>query len=201
MAFDGIPSRPSGDALNRKVVAAVSATLADETGLSPDQCDEIAASMCDGQPWQANTALAPKRRCAVAKGNGFVLAFVENMVELTRIGLTAREWEVLAYILKAMEFGNLVELKQRKAAADFGVSPSTMAGYFKTLRAKGVLVENEGHMYINSNLFMKGLASRMSKERADHLHAASNDGGRFKRVMTTPKKKATTGQRHPRVAA
>lgn len=180
-----LPSVLASDAtISHDIIAAVASTLHERTGLSPDQCDEMAADMCDGQPWQSQNFQAPKRRLAVKKGNHFVLAFVENMLELARLGVSKREWEVLAYILKQMEFGNLVAFSQAACARDLSLCTSTVSTIFKSLRTKGVLVETNGHLFVNSNLFMKGLMPRMKKDRAANLKAAaSTAAGAFKSVM------------------
>jgi hypothetical protein len=44
-----------------------------------------------------------------------------------------------------------------------------MSNIFKKLKQKGILVEHHGHLYINSNIFAKGMSHQLDEKRKEHL--------------------------------
>lgn len=109
----------------------------------------------------------------------FVIAFIDNLETLLALDLTTRDIRVITHILKVMEFGNLICLNQAKIAEDLNIKASNMSAIFKKLKQKGVLVENDGHLYMNSNIFSKGLPHKLGKEKNDHLRSAKLETEHF----------------------
>lgn len=107
----------------------------------------------------------------------YVIAYPHNMRALVSMGLTPREFRVLFYILDAMEWGNLLSFSQRAACDALKIDKSTMSKIFKRLVARGVLVRNGGHIYVNSNLFAKGLGKNAQAATRQKLHDAAVEIG------------------------
>ena len=68
-----------------------------------------------------------------------------------------------------MEYGNLVSISQASIARELNLAKSNVSYNFKKLKAKGILIDKDGNIYMNSNLFSKGLAHAMSKENRENL--------------------------------
>lgn len=102
----------------------------------------------------------------------FVLAFTDNLCTLASLNITQNELKIITYILKAMEYGNLVSISQASIARELNLAKSNVSYNFKKLKAKGILIDKDGNIYMNSNLFSKGLAHAMSKENRENLKNA-----------------------------
>jgi hypothetical protein len=107
----------------------------------------------------------------------YVVAFPENLVAIAALGLTPSEMKVLAHILKAMEWGNLLSFEQKACAEAVGLGKSAVSKIFRSLTAKGVIVRNDGHLYINSNLFAKGWGSKWTTTQERLAMAAKEING------------------------
>lgn len=105
----------------------------------------------------------------------YVVAYPSNLRALAALNLCAAELKVVAYILDAMEWGNLIGFSQKAACEALGMKRSNMSVVFRKLHQKGVIVENNGHMYVNSNLFAKGLRENMYPETRKRLSAAQGE--------------------------
>jgi len=111
----------------------------------------------------------------------YVVAYPENLRTLIDLGLTPRQFKVLLHILDAMGWGNLIGFSQKAACDALKIDKTTMSKIFKSLTAAGVLVKIEGHTYLNSNLFAKGLSQNTYSQTAKRLADAA---------VTTPHIKA-----------
>jgi hypothetical protein len=105
----------------------------------------------------------------------YVVAYPQNLRALAALDLSSRELKVVVYILEAMDWGNLIGFSQTRACEALGMKRSNMSLIFKRLHEKGVIVENGGHMYINSNLFAKGLRENMFAETRKRLSEAQSE--------------------------
>lgn len=99
----------------------------------------------------------------------FVLAFTSNLRQLAELNISQNELKVITYILEVMEFGNLISINQTVIAKELGVAKSNISYTFKKLRSKNILIENNGHLFMNSALFQKGLSHSLTTERRDNL--------------------------------
>lgn len=107
----------------------------------------------------------------VSLKNDFVILFLENFDRLiTELKLNTSELRVLIYILKKMEYGNLVSLSQVSIVKALNMNKSNVSVVFNKLIKKDVLIkDSDGNMYVNSNLVMKGLRHRLSREKKENL--------------------------------
>jgi len=146
--------------------------------LTPSQIEEVDELAKSGSNIEVNTVV---RKARPKIKQEFVITFIDNLQVLADLGLSSRQLKVMLYMLKAMEFGNIIMLSPKKMAEDLGIDKGNISRDLKELRNKNVLVEHEGHTYINSNIFVKGLKGGMSPEREKNLKAAqSTNGGLFK---------------------
>lgn len=145
--------------------------------LSEDEKDQVRDLAKDGASIEATTYIKRKRPKIEQE---FVIAFIENLQALADLDLSSRQFKVMLYMLRAMEFGNLLMLNQKKMAQDLKIDSGNLSRDLKALRLKKVLIEVDGHTYVNSCLFAKGLKGGMEKEREAHLKSAQSTGGLYK---------------------
>ena len=96
----------------------------------------------------------------------FFIGFADNLLNLD---LKPTEFKIVIYILKMMNFGNLVSLKQATISKDLAIDKSAVNRAWKELLIKKVLVDVEGHIFFNSNYCAKGVSSALSKEKIAQL--------------------------------
>lgn len=115
--------------------------------------------------------------------NEFVILFLENFDRLiTELHLTTTELRVLVFILKKMEYGNLINLNQTAVCNSLDMKKSNVSLIFKKLKEKKVLIEDvEKNLYVNSNLVMKGLKHKLDKTRMNNLKTAQVETDHFDR--------------------
>lgn len=111
----------------------------------------------------------------------FVMAFTSNLRALAELNISQSELKVITYILEIMEFGNLIGLNQSQIARDLDMKKSNMSVIFKKLTEKGVLVKEKGHLFMNSNLFAKGLNHKLNSEKRENLRKAQFENNTFDR--------------------
>ena len=98
--------------------------------------------------------------------------FPKNLKILIRkYGLNTNELLVLTEIMESMlSHGNLLINFSQKALCELtGINKSTMCKTFKTLKQKQCLIEKNGHIYLNSVIFMKGLPHKLFMQFRDHF--------------------------------
>ena len=120
---------------------------------------------------KSNTFIEDSSNKKISFRNEFVLTFTDNLEKLAfEFKITNSELRVITYILKRMEFGNLIILKQASIAEAVGLKPSNMSAIFKKLKEKKILIEDEEkNLYMNANIFAKGLNHRMKKDKRDNF--------------------------------
>lgn len=113
--------------------------------------------------------------------NEFVILFLENFDRLiTELKINTSELRVLIYILKKMEFGNLVSLSQASIVKALDMNKSNVSIIFKKLLAKDVLIKDEdGNMYVNSNIVIKGLKHKLSRKNKENLQKSQKQTDLF----------------------
>lgn len=104
----------------------------------------------------------------------FVLAFTSNLRQLAELNISQNELKIITYILEVMEFGNLICINQSAIAKELGLAKSNVSYTFKKLRSKNILIEKNGHLFMNSSLFQKGLSHSLTTERREHLKSAQH---------------------------
>lgn len=115
--------------------------------------------------------------------NEFVILFLENFDRLiTELKINTSELRVLIYILKKMEYGNLVSLSQASIVKALNMNKSNVSVIFKKLLSKDVLIKDEdGNVYVNSNIVMKGLKHRLSGDKKENLKKSQKENDLFDR--------------------
>ena len=112
----------------------------------------------------------------------FVLAFTDNLFRLSQLDISKNQLKVICYILTKMEYGNLITLQQSSIASALELHKSNVSRIFKQLKEKAILVEDEDkNLFINSNLFSKGLYHRLEESRRENLRKARKDTCDFQR--------------------
>jgi Firmicute plasmid replication protein (RepL). len=155
-----------------------------ETGLTDEAKAALAGAAAAGGVIEKRTTYRETSPVAIEKGAGWVMAFLDNFRQLLDAGLTTQEMKIVAYVLEKMEYGNLVCLSQTATAKDFNCSQQAISKHFKSLEKRGFFVKRGGHLFVNSAIFAKGLATRMDEERRSHLTAAQEThGGRYKPTL------------------
>ena len=110
----------------------------------------------------------------------FVITFVDNLEALAKLNLKPNEFRIIVEIVKVMEYGNLINLSQSTIAKNLNLAKSNVSYYFKNLKKKNILVEKDGHVFMNSNIFSKGLAHRLDEEKRKNLKSAQVEDDNFK---------------------
>lgn len=113
----------------------------------------------------------------------FVMAFTSNLRALAELNISQNELKVITYILEVMEYGNLISINQTSIANELGLHKSNVSYVFKKLVAKNILVKKDGHTFMNSNLFAKGLNHKITEERRNNLRSAQVEDENFKRTF------------------
>ena len=111
----------------------------------------------------------------------FVMAFTSNLRALAELNISQNELKVITYILEVMEFGNLISINQTSIAKELGLHKSNVSYTFKRLVEKNILIKKDGHTFMNSNLFAKGLNHSMNEERRANQRSAQVENEHFKR--------------------
>ncbi|WP_206108893.1 replication/maintenance protein RepL, partial [Pantoea brenneri] len=96
------------------------------------------------------------------------------------LNISQNELKVITYILEVMEYGNLISINQTAIAKELGLHKSNVSYVFKILVAKNILIKENGHTFMNSNLFAKGLNHRLSEEKRSNLRKAQKSDDKFK---------------------
>lgn len=113
----------------------------------------------------------------------FVMAFTSNLRALAELNISQNELKVITYILEVMEYGNLISINQTSIAKELGLHKSNVSYAFKKLVQKNILVKKDGHTFMNSNLFSKGLNHNLNEERRANLRSAQVEDENFKRTF------------------
>lgn len=110
---------------------------------------------------------------SIGENVNYVHLFPQNFKMLIKeYNLTSKELLVIMEILDHMlSHGNLlINFSQKTLVEETGIDKSTMSKIFKSLKLKKVLIENEnGHLYINSVIFMKGLPHKLFTQFRSHF--------------------------------
>lgn len=128
--------------------------------------------MQETNPVEATTIIKEKTVRTIKKG--YVISFTENWFRVVQeVGITAIENRIICYIVDKMEYGNLVSISQKAIAESLKSSQPSISRSWKNLIEKNILIKDEeGNVFVNSNLFSKGLSTKLSKEKYQNLKNA-----------------------------
>lgn len=119
---------------------------------------------------------------SIKEGVVYVHAFTHNLRKIED-NISGAEFKIIIYLCEVMQHGNiLISFSQAKLAKDLNMSPSNVSKCLTKLKNKNILVEENGHTYINSNLFLKGQYHSLNKERRSHVKAAQGSSDCFDSV-------------------
>jgi len=126
---------------------------------------------------QSNTYTEDANNKKINFKNEFVIAFTDNLEKLAfELEVSNAELKVITYILKKMEFGNLITLKQAAITVALNMKKSNMSAIFKSLKKKNILIQDEEkNLYMNSNIFAKGLNHKMKRDKREDLKKSQKE--------------------------
>lgn len=142
--------------------------------LTTEQKIDIARTLLKNKEIKSTTVIATEEDKAISFSQPYVFAFTSNFRVFSDLDISKNEFRVLTYILEYMEFGNLINLSQASLCKALNIASGNMSNIFKKLRQKGILVEHHGHLYINSNIFAKGMSHQLDQKRKEQLSNARN---------------------------
>ncbi|WP_226100542.1 DNA-binding protein [Dickeya oryzae] len=125
---------------------------------------------------------------SIKKDVDYVHLFTKNFECLAELDITKTELKVIAKILNKMEFGNLFHISQAALCRDLGIGKSNMSLIFKKLKTKGIIIDKDGDLFMNSNIFLKGQAHSINMKQRPNVKKAqgfnANNEPAFDNVYT-----------------
>ncbi|HHH1674523.1 TPA: helix-turn-helix domain-containing protein, partial [Yersinia enterocolitica] len=100
----------------------------------------------------------------------FSLVFKTNIGTLAKMKLTPTSFRITIYLFSILDYGNiLVNFSQSRIAEDLGLHKSNVSRAFKELFDNKILIRDaeDGHVYLNSNLCVKGIPHKFIDEQMD----------------------------------
>ncbi|WP_112925016.1 DNA-binding protein [Escherichia coli] len=140
--------------------------------LTTEQKIDIARHLLQNKDIKSTTVITKEEDKAISFSQPYVFAFTSNFRVFSDLDISKNEFRVLTYILEYMEFGNLINLSQASLCKALNIASGNMSTIFKKLKQKGILVDHHGHLYINSNIFAKGMSHQLDEKRKEHLSNA-----------------------------
>lgn len=125
---------------------------------------------------------------SIKKDVDYVHMFTKNFQQLAELDISKNELKVIARILNIMEFGNCFHISQAKLCRDLDIKKSNMSLVFKKLKSKGIIIDKDGDLFMNSNIFLKGQAHSINAKQRPNVKKAQgfvvDDKERFENVYT-----------------
>lgn len=109
---------------------------------------------------------------SIKKDVDYVHLFTKNFECLAELDITKSELKVIAKILNKMEFGNLFHISQAALCRDLDIGKSNMSLIFKKLKTKGIIIDKNGDLFMNSNIFLKGQAHSINMRQRPNVKKA-----------------------------
>jgi len=125
---------------------------------------------------------------SINKDVDYVHMFTKNFQQLAELDISKNELKVIARILNIMEFGNCFHISQAKLCRDLDIKKSNMSLVFKKLKKKGIIIDKDGDLFMNSNIFLKGQAHSINAKQRPNVKKAQgfvvDEKERFENVYT-----------------
>lgn len=125
---------------------------------------------------------------SIKKDVDYVHMFTKNFQQLAELDISKNELKVIARILNIMEFGNCFHISQAKLCRDLDIKKSNMSLVFKKLKKKGIIIDKDGDLFMNFNIFLKGQAHSINAKQRPNVKKAQgfvvDDKERFDNVYT-----------------
>lgn len=109
---------------------------------------------------------------SIKKDIDYVHMFTRNFQQLADLDISKNELKVIARILNIMEFGNCFHISQAKLCRDLDIKKSNMSLVFKKLKKKGIIIDKDGDLFMNSNVFLKGHAHSINAKQRPNVKKA-----------------------------
>ncbi|EPQ3949635.1 DNA-binding protein [Enterobacter ludwigii] len=109
---------------------------------------------------------------SIKKDVDYVHMFTKNFQQLAELDISKNELKVIARILNIMEFGNCFHISQAKLCRDLDIKKSNMSLVFKKLKKKGIIIDKDGDLFMNSNIFLKGQAHSINAKQRPNVKKA-----------------------------
>lgn len=109
---------------------------------------------------------------SIKKDIDYVHMFTRNFQQLADLDISKNELKVIARILNIMEFGNCFHISQAKLCRELDIKKSNMSLVFKKLKAKGIIIDRDGDLFMNSNIFLKGQAHSINAKQRPNVRKA-----------------------------
>ncbi len=109
---------------------------------------------------------------SIKKDVDYVHMFTKNFQQLAELDISKNELKVIARILNIMEFGNCFHISQAKLCRDLDIKKSNMSLVFKKLKKKGFIIDKDGDLFMNSNIFLKGQAHSINAKQRPNVKKA-----------------------------
>lgn len=135
---------------------------------------KMARNIIEGKKINSSTNITAEDSKTVSFDQPFVYQFTSNFRVLSDMDISKNEMRVLSYILELMDYGNLINVSQASICKELKIASGNMSNIFKKLKEKGVLIDREGHLFVNSNIFAKGITNKTDFNRKQNLLAAQN---------------------------
>ncbi|CBG88807.1 hypothetical protein [Citrobacter rodentium] len=125
---------------------------------------------------------------SIKKDVDYVHMFTKNFQQLAELNISKNELKVIARILNIMEFGNCFHISQAKLCRDLDIKKSNMSIVFTKLKKKGIIINKDGDLFMNSNIFLKGQAHSINAKQRPNVKKAQgfvvDEKERFENVYT-----------------
>lgn len=109
---------------------------------------------------------------SIAKGTDYVHMFTKNFEQLANMDISSNELKVIAKILNKMEFGNCFHISQAKLCQELNIKKSNMSIIFKKLKSKAIIIDKDGDLFMNSNIFLKGQYHTINEKQRPNVQKA-----------------------------
>jgi len=109
---------------------------------------------------------------SITKGIDYVHMFTKNFEQLANMDISSNELKVIAKILNKMEFGNCFHVSQAKLCKELNIKKSNMSIIFKKLKSKSIIIDKDGDLFMNSNIFLKGQYHTINEKQRPNVQKA-----------------------------
>ena len=100
----------------------------------------------------------------------FSMVFKDNTATLARMDLTPTAFRIVIYLFSVIDYGNIIpDFSQSRTARELGLNKSNVSRAFRELFERKILIRNaeDGQVYLNSNLCVKGIPHRFNEDLMD----------------------------------
>lgn len=128
-----------------------------------DAASGITEQLADGS--SVNVIVAKdKYQCDIL--NPFAMIFCGSFLNLiNNYDLTKNDIKTVLQIIYYARFGNLIQMSYAKLAKDLGINRQNLSRTMKKLRESGIIIEDDGNMFLNPQIISKGSFAEIEKNK------------------------------------